>query len=107
MGSEGECGVVARNLSDLLWVPADGFGPREAALDHDQGRTLIARAPPPVGAGPTSTGRCPPVVARYMRAGAGQLPTPSLGLAGSRSGASSAAGDRMDSVMTTGKGHAA
>ncbi|MFI6937822.1 SMI1/KNR4 family protein [Streptomyces sp. NPDC050418] len=31
-GSEGEVGVVAGNLSDFLWVLADGFGPREAAL---------------------------------------------------------------------------
>ncbi|MFI9235664.1 SMI1/KNR4 family protein [Streptomyces sp. NPDC053079] len=35
MGSEGERGVVAGNLSDFLWVLADGFGPREAAL-HDE-----------------------------------------------------------------------
>ncbi|MFE5935878.1 SMI1/KNR4 family protein [Streptomyces sp. NPDC056470] len=34
MGSEGERGVVAGNLSDFLWVLADGFGPMEAAL-HD------------------------------------------------------------------------
>ncbi|MFD8640711.1 SMI1/KNR4 family protein [Streptomyces zaomyceticus] len=32
MGSEGERGVVAGNLSDFLWVLADGFGPMEAAL---------------------------------------------------------------------------
>ncbi|MEV6955794.1 SMI1/KNR4 family protein [Streptomyces sp. NPDC051183] len=32
MGSEGEVGVVAGDLSDFLWVLADGFGPREAAL---------------------------------------------------------------------------
>ncbi|MGW2304207.1 SMI1/KNR4 family protein [Streptomyces sp. NPDC001809] len=32
MGSEGERGVVAGNLSDFLWVLADGYGPMEAAL---------------------------------------------------------------------------
>ncbi|MFF9503553.1 SMI1/KNR4 family protein [Streptomyces sp. NPDC014656] len=32
LGSEGERGVVAGNLSDFLWVLADGFGPMEAAL---------------------------------------------------------------------------
>ncbi|MGW1812751.1 SMI1/KNR4 family protein [Streptomyces sp. NPDC002125] len=35
LGSEGECGVVAGNLSDFLWVLADGFGPMEAALDDE------------------------------------------------------------------------
>ncbi|MBO2447082.1 SMI1/KNR4 family protein [Actinomadura barringtoniae] len=30
LGSEGERGVVARDLGDLLWVFADGFGPQEA-----------------------------------------------------------------------------
>lgn len=32
MGSEGEVGLVAGDLSGFLWVLADGFGPREAAL---------------------------------------------------------------------------
>ncbi|MGW5973022.1 SMI1/KNR4 family protein [Streptomyces sp. NPDC055186] len=32
MGSEGECGVVAGNLSDFLWVLADGIGPLESVL---------------------------------------------------------------------------
>lgn len=36
MGSEGEVGVVAGSLSDFLWVLADGFGPREAALDAER-----------------------------------------------------------------------
>ncbi|WP_330461667.1 hypothetical protein OIB37_35320 [Streptomyces sp. NBC_00820] len=31
LGSEGETGIVARNLGAFLWLPADGFGPREAA----------------------------------------------------------------------------
>ncbi|SES27011.1 hypothetical protein SAMN04487983_103929 [Streptomyces sp. yr375] len=37
LGSEGECGVVAANLSDFLWVLADGLGPMEAVTypDHD------------------------------------------------------------------------
>jgi len=35
LGSEGECGVVAGSLSDFLWVLADGYGPREAALATD------------------------------------------------------------------------
>lgn len=32
LGSEGETGVVARDLDALLWLLADGFGPAEAAL---------------------------------------------------------------------------
>lgn len=32
MGSEGECGVVAGNLSDFLWLLADGCGPFEAVM---------------------------------------------------------------------------
>ncbi|MER6981085.1 SMI1/KNR4 family protein, partial [Streptomyces carpinensis] len=36
MGSEGECGVVAGNLSDFLWVLADGFGPMEAVEYPDR-----------------------------------------------------------------------
>ncbi|MFE0192542.1 SMI1/KNR4 family protein [Streptomyces sp. NPDC058989] len=36
MGSEGECGVVAGDLSGFLWVLADGFGPKEAALHEDR-----------------------------------------------------------------------
>ncbi|MEF9905547.1 SMI1/KNR4 family protein [Streptomyces sp. P9-A2] len=32
MSSEGECGVVAGNLSDFLWMLADGYGPLEAVL---------------------------------------------------------------------------
>ncbi|GGM12308.1 hypothetical protein GCM10010129_65410 [Streptomyces fumigatiscleroticus] len=35
LGSEGETGVVARNLGALLWLLADGFGPWEAATSHD------------------------------------------------------------------------
>ena len=30
LGSEGEVGVVARDLADFLWLLADGFGPLEA-----------------------------------------------------------------------------
>ncbi|MFD0276989.1 SMI1/KNR4 family protein [Kitasatospora sp. NPDC127111] len=36
LGSEGESGLVAGNLSDLLWVLADGFGPLEAAVDDER-----------------------------------------------------------------------
>ncbi|MFF0364461.1 SMI1/KNR4 family protein [Streptomyces sp. NA02536] len=32
VGSEGECGVVAGNLSDFLWMLADGCGPFEAVM---------------------------------------------------------------------------
>ncbi|MEU5366439.1 SMI1/KNR4 family protein [Streptomyces sp. NPDC005925] len=35
MGSEGENGVVAGNLSDFLWVLADGCGPFEAVVFED------------------------------------------------------------------------
>ncbi|CAL9613765.1 hypothetical protein SUDANB120_05703 [Streptomyces sp. enrichment culture] len=39
MGSEGECGPVAGNLSDFLWMLADGIGPREAVeYDDPAGR---------------------------------------------------------------------
>ncbi|WP_190093968.1 SMI1/KNR4 family protein [Streptomyces melanogenes] len=37
LGSEGESGVVAGSLSDFLWVLADGFGPKEAALYEERG----------------------------------------------------------------------
>ncbi|MGW7346858.1 SMI1/KNR4 family protein [Streptomyces sp. NPDC054854] len=34
LGSEGETGVVARDLGDFLWLLADGFGPLEAATSY-------------------------------------------------------------------------
>jgi hypothetical protein len=33
IGSEGQRGVIARDLADLLWLFADGFGPEEAFSD--------------------------------------------------------------------------
>ncbi|MEV4158595.1 SMI1/KNR4 family protein [Nonomuraea dietziae] len=36
LGSEGECGVIARDLGDLLRLFADGFGPAEAFADPDR-----------------------------------------------------------------------
>ncbi|MBH1936195.1 SMI1/KNR4 family protein [Streptomyces sp. AV19] len=36
MGSEGELGIVAGNLSDFLWVLADGLGPMEATAYEDR-----------------------------------------------------------------------
>lgn len=33
LGSEGECGVIARDLGDLLWLFAAGSGPHEAITD--------------------------------------------------------------------------
>ncbi|MFL5913714.1 MAG: hypothetical protein ACJ768_24520 [Gaiellaceae bacterium] len=33
IGSEGQCGVIARDLGDLLWLFADGSGPGEAFTD--------------------------------------------------------------------------
>ncbi|GGK91688.1 SMI1/KNR4 family protein [Streptomyces flaveus] len=35
LGSEGETGVVARNLGAFLWLLADGFGPWEAATSYE------------------------------------------------------------------------
>ncbi len=35
LGSEGETGVIARNLAAFLWLLADGFGPWEASTTHD------------------------------------------------------------------------
>ncbi|MFD9339527.1 SMI1/KNR4 family protein [Streptomyces sp. NPDC060028] len=35
LGSEGETGVVARNLWAFLWLLSDGFGPWEAATSYD------------------------------------------------------------------------
>ncbi|MBP2706449.1 SMI1/KNR4 family protein [Microbispora sp. RL4-1S] len=35
IGSEGEHGVIARNLGDLLWLFAAGLGPAEAFADPD------------------------------------------------------------------------
>jgi hypothetical protein len=37
LGSEGETGVVARDLSDFLWVLADGVGPMEAVEHYGTG----------------------------------------------------------------------
>ncbi|MFD4628372.1 SMI1/KNR4 family protein [Streptomyces sp. NPDC058284] len=34
-GSEGETGVVARNLGAFLWLLADGFGPCEAVTSYE------------------------------------------------------------------------
>lgn len=36
VGSEGERGVIARDLADLLWLFAAGFGPLEAFSDPDR-----------------------------------------------------------------------
>jgi hypothetical protein len=38
LGSEGQRGVLARDLGDLLWLFADGFGPDEAFTDPDEER---------------------------------------------------------------------
>ncbi|MDX3638519.1 SMI1/KNR4 family protein [Streptomyces sp. MB09-02B] len=35
LGSEGETGVVARDLGDFLWLLAGGFGPWEAATSYE------------------------------------------------------------------------
>ncbi|TQF04700.1 SMI1/KNR4 family protein [Kitasatospora acidiphila] len=37
LGSEGETGVVARDLGDLLWLLAGGYGPAEAACPDPSG----------------------------------------------------------------------
>ena len=42
MGSEGECGVVAKDFADYLWLLAGGFGPLEAVAYPE-----AARAPLP------------------------------------------------------------
>ncbi|MET8331410.1 SMI1/KNR4 family protein [Streptomyces sp. NPDC005181] len=38
LGSEGETGVVARDLGDFLWLLADGLGPWEAATSYERDR---------------------------------------------------------------------
>ncbi|MCK9899357.1 hypothetical protein MXD63_04600 [Frankia sp. Cpl3] len=38
LGSEGEGGVVARDLAGFLWLLADGFGPREATDPRERDR---------------------------------------------------------------------
>ncbi|MEV0597227.1 SMI1/KNR4 family protein [Nonomuraea cavernae] len=38
LGSEGETGVVARDLGDFLWLLADGVGPWEAATPYARDR---------------------------------------------------------------------
>ncbi|MFF9774275.1 SMI1/KNR4 family protein [Streptomyces sp. NPDC013978] len=38
LGSEGETGVVARDLGDFLWLLADGLGPWEAATSYEPDR---------------------------------------------------------------------
>ena len=35
VGSEGQRSMIARNLGDLLWLFAAGYGPAEAAEEHD------------------------------------------------------------------------
>ncbi|MFD9068183.1 SMI1/KNR4 family protein [Kitasatospora purpeofusca] len=37
LGSEGETGVLARDLDDFLWLLAGGFGPWEAATSYEHG----------------------------------------------------------------------
>ncbi|MET8981551.1 SMI1/KNR4 family protein [Streptomyces sp. NPDC004539] len=37
LGSEGETGVVARDLAEFLWVLADGLGPLEAVDAYEAG----------------------------------------------------------------------
>ena len=52
LGSEGETGVLARDLGDFLWLLAGGFGPWEAATSYqpdwiprlNQELTAVARA---------------------------------------------------------------
>ncbi|MFG3226532.1 SMI1/KNR4 family protein [Kitasatospora sp. NPDC048194] len=39
LGSEGETGVLARDLGDFLWLLAGGFGPCEAATSYEPDRT--------------------------------------------------------------------
>ncbi|MER7181709.1 SMI1/KNR4 family protein [Streptomyces hyaluromycini] len=39
LGSEGETGVVARDLSAFLWLLAGGYGPREATTSYEPGWT--------------------------------------------------------------------
>jgi hypothetical protein len=43
MGSEGECGVVAADFADYLWLLAGGFGPMEAVANPDAVRTPVPR----------------------------------------------------------------
>jgi hypothetical protein len=38
LGSEGETGVIARDLGDFLWLLADGLGPCEAADPRERDR---------------------------------------------------------------------
>ncbi|MFC8125403.1 SMI1/KNR4 family protein [Streptomyces sp. NPDC057302] len=44
LGSEGETGVVARNLGAFLWLLADGFGPRGAATPYAPEPGWVAHA---------------------------------------------------------------
>lgn len=43
-GSEGELGVVARNLDDYLWLVAGGYGPLEALVDDPEDREINMEA---------------------------------------------------------------
>ncbi|WP_405972564.1 SMI1/KNR4 family protein [Streptomyces sp. NBC_00988] len=43
LGSEGETGIVARDLGAFLWVLADGFGPWEAAVSYEPEPDWIPR----------------------------------------------------------------
>lgn len=44
LGSEGERGVIAGNLSDFLWVLADGLGPMEV-IEYEQREARPTPAP--------------------------------------------------------------
>ncbi len=60
LGSEGELGLVARNLADFLWLLADGFGPYEAVACPD-------RDPRPAADLVTIAGRHAPTARRPAR----------------------------------------
>ncbi|MFD7462661.1 MULTISPECIES: SMI1/KNR4 family protein [unclassified Streptomyces] len=90
LGSEGETGVVARDLGDFLWLLADGLGPWEAANPYDSDRvprpdlghpsctvTSLPSAPPQRRQWPERSDRsCSSAVLRLE--GRGRLPAPGV-----------------------------
>lgn len=68
LGSEGEVGVVANNLSDLLWLLAGGVGPWEVVAEDVNGRDPIPEVEELVEPYVTTPRRSPPEIVETARA---------------------------------------
>ncbi|NEC48986.1 SMI1/KNR4 family protein [Actinospica acidiphila] len=68
LGSEGRCGVVAGNLSDFLWLLADGIGPWEAVVLDDDTPNPAGALPAPAAHHATTPRRAPRTIKAEARA---------------------------------------